>query len=78
MTQGVEVITPDAAIKDVAQKMQQLDIGSLPICDGEQLAGMLTERDLTARIVMVGRDPATTKVREAITPKIFTALRSKM
>jgi len=70
MTQGVDTVAPDATVKDAAQKMEQLDIGPVPVCDGERLMGMLTDRDITVRVVAQGCDPATTKVREAMTPGV--------
>ena len=42
MTPGVEVIAPEASIYAAAEKMSHLDIGPLPVCDGERLVGMLT------------------------------------
>jgi CBS domain-containing protein len=70
MTQHVEVISPEATLQEAAEKMQQFDIGPLPVCDGEQLVGMLTDRDIIVRAVAKGRDPKTTPVREAMTPNI--------
>ena len=37
MTADVEVIRPDSSIADAAKKMRSLDVGSLPVCDGERL-----------------------------------------
>jgi CBS domain-containing protein len=70
MTPGVEVISPEASIRDAAEKMSHLDIGPLPVCDGDRLVGMLTDRDLAVRAVAEGRDPVTTLVREVMTPDI--------
>jgi len=70
MTQGVDTVAPDATVKDAAQKMEQLDIGPVPVCDGERLMGMLTDRDITVRVVAQGCDPATTKVREVMTSDV--------
>ena len=67
MTPEVEVIHPDATLKEAAEKMSRLDIGPLPVCDGERLVGMLTDRDITIRATAQGCDPNTTKVREAMT-----------
>jgi CBS domain-containing protein len=49
MTPGVEVIAPEASMYEAAEKMRRLDIGPLPVCDGERLVGMLTNRDPTTR-----------------------------
>jgi len=70
MTPGVEVIHPDTTIQQAAAKMRRLDIGPLPVCDGDRLIGMLTDRDITIRAVAEGCDPNTTTVREAMTPDI--------
>jgi CBS domain-containing protein len=50
--------------------MQQLDIGPLPVCDGDRVVGMLTDRDITVRAVAEGRDPRTTTVRDVMTPDL--------
>ena len=68
MTPGVEVITPEATLQQAAAKMRRLNIGPLPVCDGDQLIGMLTDRDITVRAVAEGRGPVTTQVREVMTP----------
>ena len=55
MTPGVEVIAPEATIQEAAEKMRHLDIGPLPVCDGDRLVGLLTDRDITVRAVAEGR-----------------------
>jgi len=70
MTHGAEVIAPEATLQEAAKKMQRLDVGPLPVCDGERLIGMLTDRDITVRAVAEGCDPTTTTVREAMTPDV--------
>src|SRR5262245_1505901 len=70
MTPKVEVIAPEATLQEAARKMRQLDIGPLPVCDGDRLVGMLTDRDITVRAVAEGHDPQTTTVREAMTPDL--------
>ena len=68
MTREVEIIQPDDTLQAAAQKMRDRDIGFLPVCDGESLMGVLSDRDLTIRAladgmdinVMLGRDLMTT------------------
>jgi CBS domain-containing protein len=57
MTENVAVVAPDTSLYEAARKMRDLDVGALPVCDGERLVGMLTDRDLTVRAVAEGRDP---------------------
>ena len=70
MTPHVEVIHPDATLREAAQKMKTLDVGPVPVCDGDRLQGMLTDRDITIRATAEGRDPNTTRVREVMTPDV--------
>jgi CBS domain-containing protein len=71
MTPRVEVIHPDATLQEAAEKMQRLDIGPLPVCDGERLVGMLTDRDITVRATAEGWDPKAKMVREAMTEQVY-------
>src|SRR2546421_1002274 len=70
MTPGVEVIAPEASLYEAAQKMKSLDVGPLPVCDGERLVGMLTDRDITVRATSEGKDPKTTPVRDVMTEDV--------
>jgi CBS domain-containing protein len=70
MTRGVEVIRPEDTLQEAARKMKTIDVGPLPVCDGERLVGMITDRDIIVRATAEGRDPKTTPVKEAMTPGI--------
>lgn len=69
-TKNPQVIGPDDMICQAANKMREIDVGMLPVCDGERLIGAITDRDLTIRAVAEGRDPLATKVREVMTHDI--------
>ena len=71
MTRDAECIGPDSTLQQAAEKMKSLDVGSLPVCDNDRLAGMLTDRDITVRSVSDGQDPRTDRVRDAMTPKVI-------
>jgi CBS domain-containing protein len=73
MTGQVEVVHPEASLWEAAQKMAALDVGPLPVCTGDQLVGMLTDRDITVRATAEGRDPKTTRVHEVMTPDVLYA-----
>jgi CBS domain-containing protein len=73
MTPNVEVIHPDASLQEAAQKMKGLDVGPLPVCTGDRLEGMLTDRDIAVRAVAEGRDPRTTKAHEVMTSEVVYA-----
>lgn len=67
MTREVEVISPDATTADAALRMTKLNVGSIPVCDGERLIGMLTDRDLVVRVMASGREPKMTRIKEVMT-----------
>jgi CBS domain-containing protein len=70
MTANVEVIPSDATIADAAKKMKELDIGALPVCDGDRLCGMITDRDIAIRAVAEGRD-SRSAVRDSMTDDVI-------
>jgi len=71
MTRGVEVIAADASLSEAAARMQALDVGLLPVSVGDELVGMLTDRDITVRATAAGDDPLTTRVRDVMTTEII-------
>ena len=71
MTADVEAVRPDTPLADAAQRMRDIDVGLMPVFDGKQLLGMLTDRDITIRAVAQGRDPRTTPVGDVMTPDLI-------
>jgi CBS domain-containing protein len=71
MTPDVEVIRPNATLQEAAQQMKAHHVGSLLVRAGDQVIGILTDRDMTVRAVAEGRDPTATKVRDVMTPGII-------
>ena len=70
MTRNVEVISGDASLKEAATKMKTIDVGFIPVCDGDRLKGILTDRDITIRATADGRDPTKTKVADVMSTDI--------
>ena len=70
MTSHVAVLRPQDSIRRAAQVMDEMNIGSLPVCDGARLVGMITDRDITTRAIAAGLDPETTKVLDAMSEDV--------
>jgi CBS domain-containing protein len=70
MTTGVEVISADESVMEAAIKMKQLDVGLIPVCDGDKLRGVVTDRDIVVRATAKGRDPAHTKVSDVMSADV--------
>jgi CBS domain-containing protein len=71
MTEGVELIGPDATMKEAAAKMAESDVGILPVGENDRLVGVITDRDLVVRGIAQGNDPARTKVRDVMTQGVL-------
>jgi CBS domain-containing protein len=69
MTPDVEVVRPEETLRDAARAMADLDVGSLPVCDGRKLVGMITDRDIAVRAVAEGKS-VDTPVSEVMTDDV--------
>ncbi|MGH8178210.1 MAG: CBS domain-containing protein [Steroidobacter sp.] len=65
MTRDVRLVRPDQSIRDAAHLMADLDIGALPVEDGDRLVGMITDRDIAVRAIAEGKGPET-QVRDVM------------
>ncbi|MDH5633459.1 MAG: CBS domain-containing protein [Gammaproteobacteria bacterium] len=72
MNHKVEAIAPNDTIKEAARKMHDLHIGALTVMDGDELVGILTDRDICCKVTAMGRDAVMTRVREIMTKDVIT------
>lgn len=57
MTRNVQFVSPQETLQHAAQLMDDLNVGALPVCDGERLVGIVTDRDITVRATSAGITP---------------------
>jgi CBS domain-containing protein len=72
MTRGPDIIAPDATVIEAAVRMKNLGFGILPVGSVKAIVGMITDRDITLRVVAEGLDPAATLVRAVMTSGVRT------
>lgn len=72
MTRGVESIAPDTTLTRAAEKMRQLNVGALPVSEGDRLLGLVTDRDMVVRGIAMGHDPHTSRVSSVMTEDVET------
>jgi CBS domain-containing protein len=72
MTRNVQVVSPTTSIVEVAQMMRDMDVGSIPVVNGQELVGIVTDRDLTIRCLAEGHDPNGCEVEHAMSKEIAT------
>ncbi len=70
MTRDVRVVAPHESVQRAAQMMDELNVGSLPVCDGQRLVGMVTDRDITVRATAAGRAPGDAHVDEVMSTDV--------
>jgi CBS domain-containing protein len=66
MTRGVRTLAPDDTLTKAAQLMEEIDTGVVPVCDGQQLVGLVTDRDIVVRAIAHGRSADDTTLREVM------------
>jgi CBS domain-containing protein len=62
MTVDPRSIGASEPVVDAARLMREQHVGSLPVTDNEKLVGMITDRDITTRVVAEAADPKTISV----------------
>lgn len=66
MTPDVVFVKPSTDLLTVARLLRDQGIGSVPVCNGIKLQGMVTDRDIITKVIAEGRDPASTKAEEIV------------
>ena len=64
MTEDPRSIGASASVVEAARLMREQHIGSLPVTEDERLVGMITDRDITTRVVAEGADATRTSVED--------------
>jgi len=59
MTTEVETVSADQTAREAAAFMLRADAGSIPVCEGDKVIGMITDRDIAVRGIAEGRGPDT-------------------
>lgn len=70
MSYDVAVLSPQDDVKSAAHRMKDWDVGALPVCDGERLVGMLTDRDIVTRALAEERPIDRLTVAELMTADV--------
>ena len=72
MTSNPCSIDADKSVAYAAKMMREEDVGLAPVVEAERLVGMLTDRDITIRVVAEGKDPEQVKVRDVASSQLVT------
>lgn len=74
-TKGREVFTidEDASVVDAIRMMAERSVGSLLVMQGQELRGIVTERDYARKVILKGRESETTRVGDIMSTELATA-----
>ena len=65
-------IDPEETVLAMLRLMAEKNIGALLVCNGEQMAGIVSERDYARKVELLGKTAAETKVREIMIPDVVS------
>jgi CBS domain-containing protein len=71
MTSNVSTLEPNSTIGDAARIMRDLNVGSVPVCQGRKPVGIVTDRDITIRSIANGGD-SNTPVNQVMSSKLVS------
>ncbi len=69
---AVYTINTDQMVIEALELMAEKNIGALIVMDGEQLAGIFSERDYARKGIIKGRKAKSTPMSEVMTPNVIT------
>ena len=72
MTSNPKTVETSAPVVEAARIMRDEDAGIVPIVEGDQLVGTITDRDIAIRVIAEGKDPQSTKVDEIASKQVVT------
>jgi CBS domain-containing protein len=70
MSRNARFVAPSESLQRAAQLMGELNVGALPVCEGERLVGMVTDRDIAVRGIAAGKAPQSSHVDEVMTADV--------
>jgi CBS domain-containing protein len=73
MTRGVRSMSPQDTVVLAAQAMDELNVGVIPVCEGEKLVGMVTDRDIVVRGVAQQADTKSMKLADVMSTNVRCA-----
>jgi CBS domain-containing protein len=73
MTRDVRCMTPKDTLNEAAKVMDELNVGVVPVCEGDRLVGMVTDRDIVVRGLARDVDPRSCKLADVMSGHVRTA-----
>ena len=73
MTRGVRTLLPSDTLAQAARVMHELNVGVIPVCEGDKLLGVVTDRDIVVRGLARGLDANSTQLKQVMSADVRCA-----
>ena len=67
----VWTISPDSTVYDALKLMSEKEIGAVLVCEGDNIKGIMSERDYARKIILQGKLSKETKISEIMSDKVI-------
>ncbi|MBZ0274133.1 CBS domain-containing protein [bacterium] len=74
MSRQIQYVQPNDTVRTTAEKMREFDVGAIPVIDGENCIGIVTDRDIALRSVAEGYDPMTEQIADIMSAGVVSCL----
>lgn len=64
-------VTPESSVYDAIHLMDEKDIGSVAVLDGDRMVGIFTERDYARKLLLMGRSSMRTHIKVTMSPDVI-------
>ena len=72
MSTNLSKVDIDTSITDIARTMKEKNIGSVPVCRGNEVVGILTDRDIVLRDIAMGGNSMVKKAKDIMTVEVLS------
>lgn len=72
MSTNIQVCTPHDSLTQAAKIMRDIDCGSVPVCEGKKVVGIITDRDIVINCVADGKDSNKVHCHDCMTTDVVT------
>lgn len=72
MTNDVVSVKLETPVTEITKIIKDNNVGSVPVCDGQRVVGIVTDRDIVLRGIAMDKDINTLKAKDVMTAKVTT------
>lgn len=72
MTKDIKVCTPHDSVTSAAKIMRDIECGSVPVCEGKEVVGIITDRDIVIQCVAEGKDSNSVHCHDCMSTDVVT------